>query len=135
MSDPNKTEKTPNVDELIAKVNTLITQNTELNAQLQSEKLARIRIEKLAKINSLNPDFKDDAKMSPDFLDGIAFAYANPIKPKENSGTSSKTNTAPATPTDGSPRKYNTPDGKDPGDKPLTIYAGNWNQSDNGGGF
>ena len=136
MPDPNDNNKNQlNMDELIAKVNTLITQNTELNTQLQAEKLARIRMEKLAKINTLNPDFKDDVKMSPDFLDGVAFAYANPMKSKDKSDKANSAHNTPETPTAGAPKKYNTPDGKDPGDKPLAIYAGNWNNSDNGGGF
>lgn len=125
MPDPPKIET--NVEELLAKVNALAAQNGELITQLNNEKAARIRTEKVAKINSLNPDFKPDEKMSAEFLDGVAHAYANPIKPKENSKGA-----LPPTPTGGAPQKFNTPDGKDLGDKPVAIRAGNWNNTDGG---
>jgi len=101
----------PEVKDLLAKVNSL----TE---QLDQERKARVLTEKVAKINALAPGFKAESNMSADFLDGVHWAYSNPIKPAE------KSNALPPTPTTGTPRTYHTPDGKEPGAKPLTVFKG-----------
>jgi len=103
------TESDPKIEELLAKVNSL----TE---QLAQEQKARVILEKVAKINALNKTFKAEPSMSADFLDGVAWAYANPIPAAE------KSNALPPTPTTGTPRTYHTPDGKEPGTKPLTVF-------------
>ena len=109
--------KSPEVEELTAKVNSLLS-------ELANEKSLRIRTEKIAKINSLHADFKAETNMSPDYLEGVAYGIEFERKhPKSNSAA--KENALPNVPTAGTPKNYNTPDGKQPdGSKPLAKRVG-----------
>jgi len=70
--------------QLEEKINALAT-------ALENEKKAVVRTKLIAKINSFCPDFKDDEKWSPDFLEGVAHGLSLqkpkiPPAPKENGG-------------------------------------------------
>jgi len=113
------TETDPKIEELIAKVNSITDELKAANeARVKAEQKA-LFVEKIAKINAISPQFKADASMSADFLDGVKWAYEHPLPAAEKANS-----VLPPTPTTGSPRKYHTPDGKEPGEKPLTVRVG-----------
>ena len=71
-------------DELTAKVNSLLD-------ALEKEKLDKSRFELVAKINSLNTEFKATDEMDESFLKGVHYAWSNipkknAAKPNENGG-------------------------------------------------
>lgn len=122
---PTTNGKSPEVDELTAKVNTLL-------AELAKEKSLRIITEKIAKINSIHAEFKADPNWNADILDGIAIGIDFERKhPKSNSAA--KENTLPTVPTSGTPKTYNTPDGKAPDSNHPLARRVNFDNTTDGG--
>jgi hypothetical protein len=98
MTDPQPTD--PKVDELTAKVNSLLE-------ELAKEKVNSARIAKVAKINSKWTDFKADETMnSSDFYDGVMYAVEH-YKPAEVKQPKSNADPAPT----GGSSKIRTPKG------------------------
>jgi hypothetical protein len=100
MADPQ-----PNIDELVEQNKDLTSKVNSLLDDLAKEKAARVRTEKVAKINALAPDCKVEDTWSPDFLDGLAYGYAHPLSPAKG-----KTNAQP-TPAESSTKPLNLPPG------------------------